>query len=54
MPDEGDIFRAAKLMIFQHGDEAPIQENRTNRPSIGCGENSVSAMVVRGYDSHES
>jgi hypothetical protein len=24
MPDEGDIFRAAKLMIFQHGDDAPI------------------------------
>ena len=24
MTDEIDIFRAAKLMVFQHGDEAPI------------------------------
>ena len=24
MTDEIDIFRAAKLMVFQHGDDAPI------------------------------
>ncbi len=24
MADEIDIFRAAKLMVFQHGDDAPI------------------------------
>ena len=25
MPSDVDIYRAAKLLIFQHGDAAPIQ-----------------------------